>query len=72
MIITPEQLKAARAFLHWTQGDLAKASHVSIGTIKNFEAGRHATNYSSMQSLRLALETAGIEFIEQHGIKKGK
>ncbi len=72
MIVTPEQCKAARALLGWTQDDLAKISHVSVGTIKNFEAGRRATNYSSMQTLRLALENAGIEFLGQDGVRKVK
>ena len=60
-----QQIRAARAALRWSIKDLSVASGVSVRTIKMIEAraenpqGRNAT----IESIRNALETAGIEFI---------
>jgi transcriptional regulator with XRE-family HTH domain len=63
-IITKAQLRAARALLAWSQGDLAKASHVSLATIKRLEPGETpmATTVETIQALQRALESAGVEF----------
>lgn len=67
--VSIEQVKAARALLRWSQNDLASASGVSIPTIKRLEAntgnlgGRDAT----VDSIRAALETGGVEFIAENG-----
>lgn len=63
------QVKAARALLAWSQGDLASASGVSEPTIARLESedgpvgGRPETG----DKLRAALEKAGVEFIEENG-----
>jgi transcriptional regulator with XRE-family HTH domain len=63
--VSIRQIKAARALLSWSQGDLAEAAHVSIPTVKRLEAeegllgGREDTG----RKLIAALEAAGIEFI---------
>lgn len=63
--MTSEQLRAARALLHWNQGALAAASKVSIATIKRLEpaSGVVRANQAILSALREALEAAGIEFI---------
>ena len=67
--VSIRQLKAARALLAWSQEQLAAAAYVSIPTIKRLEAedgplgGRSETG----ARIRLALETAGIEFIDENG-----
>ena len=67
--ISIRQLKAARALLAWSQSDLAGASGISIPTIARLETGdgvlggRDAT----IDSIRSALETAGVEFIAENG-----
>jgi transcriptional regulator with XRE-family HTH domain len=67
--VSIRQLKAARALLAWSQSQLAVAADVSIPTIKRLEAqegllgGRDETG----TKIRLALEAAGIEFIEENG-----
>jgi DNA-binding XRE family transcriptional regulator len=71
--VSIRQVKAARALLGWPQEELAGAAEVSIPTIKRLEAqdgalgGRHETG----AKIRLALETAGIEFIEENGGGRG-
>jgi len=67
--VSIRQLKAARALLAWSQEQLAGAAGVSIPTIKRLEAqegplgGRDETG----TKIRLALESAGVEFIHENG-----
>jgi DNA-binding XRE family transcriptional regulator len=67
--VSIRQVKAARALLAWSQEELAAAADVSVPTIKRLEAhdgalgGRHETG----TKIRLALETAGVEFIDENG-----
>jgi transcriptional regulator with XRE-family HTH domain len=71
LALTSELIRAARALLRWSQGDLAEASGVSIPTIKRLEnvPGLLAAHRSTVTALRRALESAGIEFI--NGIAPG-
>jgi transcriptional regulator with XRE-family HTH domain len=67
--VSIRQIKAARALLDWSQEQLAAEAEVSIPTIKRLEAqdgplgGRSETG----GKIRLALEAAGIEFIDENG-----
>jgi len=67
--VSIRQLKAARALVGWSQERLAEIAKVSIPTIKRLEAqegllgGRNETG----RKIRLALEAAGIEFIDENG-----
>ena len=65
--------KAARSLLAWSQADLAKAAKVSIPTIKRLEAIDGPLGGSSATGGRIlmALEAAGIEFIEENGSGPG-
>ena len=64
-MITSSQLRAARALLKITAVDLASISAVGISTIKRFELsdGVPSGNIKTIDSLKKALEKAGIEFI---------
>jgi DNA-binding XRE family transcriptional regulator len=67
--VSIRQIKAARALLAWSQDELADAAGVSRPTIKRLESqegqlgGRHATG----AKIRTALESAGVEFIDENG-----
>ena len=67
--VSIRQVKAARSLLAWSQEQLAAAADVSIPTIKRLEAqdgplgGRDETG----TKIRLALETAGVEFLDENG-----
>jgi predicted transcriptional regulator len=69
MVMTSEQLRAARALLRWEQRDLAIASSVSLPTIKRLESkpGIVAAHVSTLTALRQAIERAGVNFIEENG-----
>jgi hypothetical protein len=68
-VLSSELIRAARALLRWEQRDLEAASAVSLPTIKRLEAkpGIMAAHPPTVLALRRALETAGIEFIDENG-----
>ena len=67
--LTSELIRAARALLRWEQRDLAEASSVSLPSIKRLESkpGILAAHDSTVAALKRALESAGIEFIDENG-----
>jgi transcriptional regulator with XRE-family HTH domain len=60
------QIRAARALLGWNQDDLAKASKVSIATIRRVEAqqGPMMGYVSTLIGIQSAFENAGIRFLD--------
>jgi transcriptional regulator with XRE-family HTH domain len=62
MSISPEQAKAARVALGWSQDKLAGASGVSTSSIKAFEYGRKLPFAGIREAIEVALEAAGVEF----------
>ena len=63
-MITPAQIRAARAALGWSAADLAKEAGLSLRTIQAIETnlGLEKARKSSVLALRASLESAGIEF----------
>ncbi|MEW9309934.1 helix-turn-helix domain-containing protein [Labrys neptuniae] len=68
-MVTTRQVKAARALLGWSQGDLAEHSTVSEPTIARLEAedGLLGGRPETVAKIVGALVTAGIEFISENG-----
>jgi hypothetical protein len=67
--LTSSQIKAARALIGWTAGDLSRASAVSLRTIRRAELTESETSMTAPNDLavRHALEEAGVEFIDENG-----
>jgi transcriptional regulator with XRE-family HTH domain len=61
-LITPATCRAARALLDWSRETLAKASHVGLRTLVDFERGAREPHYATLEALRRALEAAGVQF----------
>jgi hypothetical protein len=63
------QIRAARALVRWSAEDLARASAVSVATIRRAELTDKQTlmNAANDLAIRRALETAGVEFIDGNG-----
>ena len=59
--MTPAQCRAARGLLDWTQDELAAKAAVSVVTVRNFEKGRSSPQRATLEVVRRALETAGVE-----------
>lgn len=64
--ISGPQCRAARGLLGWSLDGLAVASEVAKRTLVSFEAGS-ACRSSTIQAIRAALESAGVEFIPENG-----
>ncbi len=66
-VLTPEMCRAGRAYLDWTQADLAERAAVSRGTVRDYEANAHAVHRSTPALLRKALEDGGLRLVEWDG-----
>lgn len=62
--MTPEQSRAARAWLDWSQDELAAKASVSLSTVRDFEKGRRVPIANNLTAMRVALEGAGIAFVD--------
>lgn len=62
------QVRAARALLGWSQDDLARASGVSVATIRRLEpgAGNVEANQDTISKIAQALEDAGVHFFDSN------
>ncbi len=58
---------AARGLLDWSQADLAEKAGVGIVTVRQFEAGGHDPRHATLDVIRRAFESAGVEFIDDNG-----
>jgi hypothetical protein len=67
--LTSAQLRAARALVRWSAEDLARYSAVGVTTIRRAELTENKTSLTAAndQALRRALESAGVEFIDENG-----
>jgi transcriptional regulator with XRE-family HTH domain len=63
--MTPEQCRAARALLGWSQDELRTQAAVHKRTVAGLERGEaHERRDATLDKIRKALESAGVEFIE--------
>ena len=67
--ITSDQIRAGRALIRWSAADLAREAKLGLATIRRAEVSEGATSMTVANELavRRALETAGVEFIDQNG-----
>jgi hypothetical protein len=67
--LTSAQIRAARALIRWTAKDLARESAVGVTTIRRAELADDETSMTAPNNLavRRALESAGVEFIDENG-----
>jgi DNA-binding XRE family transcriptional regulator len=67
-VMTIEQLRAARGLLGWSQSELASRAGLSLPTVKRFEGGfGPKVSDDARAKLQRALESAGVEFIDENG-----
>ncbi|WP_216856153.1 helix-turn-helix transcriptional regulator [Acidisphaera sp. S103] len=72
MLITPEQIRAARALLRIDQTSLAQDAGISVVTLRRLEEqhGLSKVAPATVEQVRRALEEAGVEFIDR-GVRRG-
>ena len=70
-MVTPAQCRAARGLLNWKQQDLADEAGVGIVTVRQLEAGASEPRRATLEVVRRAFESAGIEFIDNNAGGEG-
>lgn len=66
-MLTPEQSRAARGWLDWSQEELAKKANVSLSTVRDFEKGRRTPIANNLDAIERALTQAGIRLTMENG-----
>jgi hypothetical protein len=71
MLITPDQIRAARALLRLDQPTLAHDAGISVVTLRRLEAedGLSKVAPGTVEEVRRVLEKAGAEFIDR-GVRR--
>lgn len=62
-MLMPEQCRAARGWLGWTQQELADKAGVGLSTLRAFESGQRAPIRNNLDALRRAIEAAGVRLV---------
>lgn len=70
-MIDAAQMRAARAMLGWRMEDLSAKAGVSLASIKNIERGVTDPRASTLRSIQVALESAGIVFLDTGDMRPG-
>jgi hypothetical protein len=66
-VLLAAQCRAARALIEWTPEQLAQSAAVDSQTIREFEVRFRRPDVAARQRIRIALEEAGIVFIDENG-----
>jgi DNA-binding transcriptional regulator YiaG len=61
--MSPEQSRAARGWLGWSQTELARRASVSLSTVRDFETGARTPIANNIAAMRRAIEDAGISLV---------
>lgn len=70
--MSPEQSRAARGWLGWSQTELARRANVSLSTIRDYETGARTPIANNVAAVRRAIEDAGIRLLfDEQGAPKG-
>lgn len=67
---TIDQIRAARALIGWSQGDLAAHSDLSQTGIARIENGTNHPNSTTIEKIKAAFDKADVQFIGNTGVKK--
>jgi transcriptional regulator with XRE-family HTH domain len=57
----PEQVRAARNWLGWTQAQLAERANVGLSTVKDYESAKRVPIANNLEAIKEALEMAGMK-----------
>lgn len=68
-MVTPIQSKMARAALGWSTRDLAERAQVGPATVNRFETEALETSPATVEAIRRAFVTAGVEFLRGEGVR---
>ena len=60
--MSPEQVRAARTWLAWTQAELAEKAKIGLSTVKDLESGKRTPIANNLEAIQRVLEAGGITF----------
>jgi transcriptional regulator with XRE-family HTH domain len=69
-MISISQIRAARALLNWTQGELAKKSGLSLRALNSIERGLAVPRLDNLRLIEETFEKADIEFGDNDGVRR--
>jgi transcriptional regulator with XRE-family HTH domain len=69
-LLSPEQVKAARALVAWSQQELAAAARVATSTVADFERNVRTPVANNAQAIRESLEGQGLQFLAGGVVEK--
>ncbi len=69
MLISPNQIRAARGLLDWTVKDLGAKVGVGATTISAIETGRSAGSLEVISAIIYAFQSADVEIMEDGGVR---
>jgi len=61
--MTPEQCRAARGWLRWSQVELARQANVSLRAIAAFERGEQRLRLNNLIAIRRVIEAGGVRLV---------
>jgi predicted transcriptional regulator len=64
IMITPRQIRAARALLGWSQQQLADKAIVSLNAVTSLEKGKVDSRVSTITAIEKALKTDNVVFMD--------
>ncbi|TXH33126.1 MAG: helix-turn-helix domain-containing protein [Rhodospirillaceae bacterium] len=70
-MVTPREIRAARAFMGWTREELAQFSLLSLNSIVRLEKEEGSPRLSTVQRVREVFEKCGIRFLSLSGQTEG-
>ncbi len=71
-LISPEQCRAARALLDWSQPELAAKCNMHVQTISSFEKATGSPTRNTLLRIFEIFLRAGIEFLPNNGVAMSK
>lgn len=69
-MITPDQIRAARALKNWNQAELAERAGIATPSIANIELGKQKPSAQTLEKIHEAFLLGGIEFTKTGVAKK--
>ena len=69
-MVTVEQIRAARALLGWSQGELAERAGLSQTGIARIECAAHLPTMTTLEKIMAAFDVVGIEFLGTDGLRR--
>ncbi len=71
-MLSPEQCRAARGWLGWSQDELSKRARIGLSTLKDFESGKRTPIRNNLEAIQHTIEAAGLRLaFKKDGVPLG-